>query len=112
VPVASLTLNSTGFDTVLSLKTIDCTSTVACMDGDDLNPSASPSTIVLAGVAPGGYAVTVDGWSSSNGTFTLTVSGTVAPGTACSSPLFTGGANAVLSCPTGTTCMGTPLKCQ
>ena len=27
-------------------------------------------------------------------------------------PLFTGGANAVLVCPAGTTCTGTPAKCQ
>ncbi|HEY5949637.1 MAG TPA: hypothetical protein VIV40_29280 [Kofleriaceae bacterium] len=112
VPVASLVINSTGFDTVLSLKSINCTSTVSCMDGDDMNPSALPSTISLTSVAPGGYAITVDGYSSGNGSFTLSVKGTVAAGTPCNSPLFTGGTNAVLACPTGTTCTGSPLKCQ
>jgi hypothetical protein len=40
------------------------------------------------------------------------VKGTVAAQTPCSSPLFSGGVNAVLACPTGTTCTGTPAKCQ
>jgi len=34
----------------------------------------------------------------------LNIKGTVAPGTVCTSPLFTSG---VLVCPTGTTCAGT-----
>jgi hypothetical protein len=69
--------------------------------------------MTLGSVAPGGYAIVVDGWSTNNGAFTLTVKGTVSPGTVCNSPLFSGGAAAVLVCPTGTTCMGSPTpRCQ
>jgi hypothetical protein len=70
------------------------------------------SKIDLSNVAPGNYAIVVDGYNTNNGMFTLNVRGTVATQTSCSSPLFSGGANAVLVCPTGTTCTGTPLKCQ
>jgi hypothetical protein len=52
----------------------------------------------------------VTGYSANNGAYTLNVHGVVAAQTACTSPLFTGGAAAVLSCPTGTTCTGG--KCQ
>ena len=41
---------------------------------------------------------------AATGTTKLNVHGVVATGTACTSPLFTGGTAAVLSCPTGTTC--------
>lgn len=110
VPVQTLTVGSTGFDTVLSVKSLDCATTIACDDEGGVN--FGESLITLSSVAPGGYAIVVDGWSSNNGSYTLTVKGTVAPGTPCSSPLFSGGANAVLSCPTGTTCTGTPKRCQ
>ena len=64
-------------------------------------------------VSPGGYAIVVDGYSSNNGMFTLNVKGTVAQNTVCNSPLFSGGASAVLVCPTGTTCNGNPVpRCQ
>jgi hypothetical protein len=62
--------------------------------------------IVLNNVAPGNYAIQVDriGTSTTITTFVLNIKGTVAPGTDCTSPLFTSG---VLVCPTGTTCNGT-----
>jgi hypothetical protein len=63
----------------------------------------------MSNVAAGNYALEVDGYSTENGTFTLNVKGTVATGTSCTSNLFTTG---VLVCPTGTTCTGTPKKCQ
>ena len=110
VPVASLTIGSTDFDTVLSLKSVNCGTTLACDDEGGVN--FGDSLISLSNVAPGGYAVVVDGWSSNNGSFTLSVKGTVAPNTPCSSPLFAGGANAVLACPATTTCTGTPKRCQ
>jgi hypothetical protein len=110
VPVASLKLNSSGFDTVLSLKSLDCTMTIGCND-EDPPSGVGPSEIIAGNVAPGGYAIVVDGWLSNSGSYTLTVKGTVAPGTSCTSPLFSG-ADPVLLCPTGTTCSGTPKKCQ
>jgi hypothetical protein len=112
VPVTSLKLTTTGFDTVLSLKSLDCTSTVACNDEDPASSVVGPSAITTGALNAGGYAITVDGWLSNTGMYTLTVKGTVAPQTSCTSPLFSGGANAVLVCPTGTTCTGTPAKCQ
>jgi large repetitive protein len=111
VPVQTLKLNSSGFDTVLSFKSLDCATTIACND-EDPHPGVGPSEIIVSNVAPGGYAVVVDGWLSNSGAFTLTVKGTVAPGTRCGFPLFNGGANAVLVCPMNTTCTGTPAKCQ
>ncbi len=110
VPVASLKLNSSGFDTVLSLKSLDCTMTIGCNDEDPAS-GVGPSEIIAGNVGPGAYAIVVDGWLSNTGSYTLTVKGTVAPGTSCTSPLFTG-ADPVLLCPTGTTCTGTPKKCQ
>ena len=49
-------------------------------------------------------AIQVDSYNSNganNGPFTLNVRGTVAAGTACTSPLFASG---VLACPAGTSC--------
>ncbi len=113
VPVATLEINTIGsaFDTILLVKSLDCSTVMGC--DDEGGASNNSSKIVMNGVAPGGYAVIVDGWLSNSGAFTLNVFGTVAPGTRCDSPLFSGGAAAVLSCPTGTTCNGSPIpKCQ
>jgi hypothetical protein len=113
VPVQSLQVDTigSGYDTVLTLRNAQCTAELplAC---DDQSGGNSTSKIILSNVSAGNYAVVVDGWSSGNGPFTLNVRGTVAPMTACSPPLFSGGANAVLVCPASTTCTGTPAKCQ
>jgi hypothetical protein len=113
VPVASLQIDTIGssFDTVLALRDANCMAEVpqAC---DDDGGGSLTSKIVLTNVTAGGYAVIVDGFSTANGNFTLNVHGTVATGTKCSSPLFSGGTAAVLSCPTGTTCTGTPATCH
>ena len=112
VPVQTLTLdtNNASFDTILSIRDAQCMAEVGCND-DDGDPS-NQSKAILSNVLPGNYAVIIDGWLGAAGTYTLTIKGTVAPQTPCSSPLFTGGANAMLSCPTGTSCTGTPAKCQ
>jgi hypothetical protein len=55
----------------------------------------------MTNVSAGNYAVTVDGYDTNAGTFKLNVKGTVATGTACTSPLFAAG---VLKCPGTTTC--------
>jgi hypothetical protein len=113
VPVATLTVDTIGssFDTVLAIRNAQCTAEVPAACNDDGGGSLT-SKIVLANVAPGNYAIVVDGYSTNNGAFTLNVQGTVAPQTPCGSPLFSGGANAVLLCPSGTTCTGSPPKCQ
>ena len=112
VPVATLVLdtNNAGFDTIIAVKDAQCTTPIGC--DDDTGTPGTESLLTMTNVAAGTYAVTVDGYSGAAGAFTLTIKGTVAPQTSCSSPLFTGGAAAMLVCPTGTTCTGTPKKCQ
>lgn len=111
VPVATLVVDTigSGFDTVLSVRSVQCDQQLAC---DDEGGGSNASKITMNNVWPGNYAVTVDGYSTKSGAFKLHVLGTVAAGTSCTSPLFSGGANAVLVCPTGTTCTGSPAKCQ
>jgi len=113
VPVTTLTVDtiSSGFDTVLAMRDSQCAAEITGGCNDDGGGSLT-SLITLSNVAPGNYAIIVDGYNTNNGAFTLNVHGTVAAGTSCTSPLFSGGANAVLVCPTNTTCTGTPLRCQ
>ena len=110
VPVASLvidTLGSTITDTVVSLWDASCGGQLGC-DDDSAPGTDNRSVLTTANLPAGNYAIQVDGFSSTNnGAFLLNVKGTVAAGTACTSPLFTSG---VLVCPTGTTC--TAGTCQ
>jgi hypothetical protein len=112
VPVQTLDVGTTGYDTIITMRDAHCGPELACNDEDPNGTTTGPSAFTLTNVAAGGYAINVDGWLSNSGNFTLTVHGTVATGTACDSPLFSGGANAVLSCPNGTTCNGTPPTCH
>jgi hypothetical protein len=104
VPVTTLvldTLTSTVGDTVLSLKDANCGVELGC-DDDSAPGSDFRSVLTLTNVPAGNYAVNVDSFSTTNnGAFTLHVTGTVAPNTVCTSPLFAAG---VLVCPSGTTC--------
>ncbi|MGE0868223.1 MAG: hypothetical protein AB7P03_06670 [Kofleriaceae bacterium] len=108
VTVASLVVDTIGseFDTVVSVHDTGCTVEYGC---DDQAGGDNTSELVLSNVAPGNYAITVTGWAGDAGAYTLNVHGTVAPHTACDSPLF---AANVLACPAGTTCSGAPLRCQ
>ncbi|HSK00377.1 MAG TPA: hypothetical protein VK932_04010 [Kofleriaceae bacterium] len=109
VPVATLvvdTLGSSIANTVLSVWDASCTVELGC-DDDSAPGTNNRSVLVLPGVAPGNYAIQVDAFGTTTGSFVLNVKGTVAPGTDCTSPLFTTG---VLVCPTGTTC--TAGTCQ
>jgi len=105
VPVRTLvvdTVGSTIGDTVLSIKDANCGFELAC-DDDGAPGADARSMIKLGDVAPGSYAITVDGYfMGNNGPFVLNVAGTVAVGTACTSPLF---ASDVLRCPFGTRCI-------
>ncbi|MGE5182730.1 MAG: hypothetical protein ACM31C_11735 [Acidobacteriota bacterium] len=109
VPVATLTVDTLGssFDTVLAITTSSCmpANELGCND----DSGGSQSVVTLTNVAAGTYAVVVDGYSTANGAYTLHAHGTVAAGTDCTSELFTTG---VLACPSGTTCSGSPKKCQ
>ncbi|MGN6105246.1 MAG: hypothetical protein ACTHU0_09100 [Kofleriaceae bacterium] len=108
VAVARLQIDTNGStisDSVLSLKNANCSAEIAC---DDDSGDGNRSMIVVTNLAAGNYAINVDAYSTTNnGEFTLNVKGTVALGTACTSPLFT---NGVLVCPTGSTC--TAGTCQ
>ena len=102
VPVASLRVDTDGsdFDTTLIMKPAACgTTELACDDdsGDGLD-----SMFTVNNLAAGIYAIIVDGASvGSAGSYVLTVRGTVANGTACTSELFTSG---VLTCTAPATC--------
>jgi hypothetical protein len=75
---------------------------------DDGDPAGNRSLLVVSNVAAGDYAVQVDAFGAGNNyPVTLHVRGTVAPGTACTDPLFASG---VLSCPSATSC--TAGTCQ
>lgn len=106
VPVQSLVLDlsASSFDTVLTMRDPQCTSQLAC---DDDSGSGSRSMITRDAVDAGTYAIVIDGYSSGSGTYSLSVRGTVAAGTACTSPLFAAG---VLACRMGTSC--TSGTCQ
>jgi hypothetical protein len=112
VPVTTLVLDlsNTSYDSVITLRDATCGTELGC--DDDSGTPTYRSKLTMSNVRAGNYAVVVDGYDTNSGTYTLSTKGTVAPGTACDSPLFNGGANAVLVCPTGTTCTGTPMTCQ
>jgi hypothetical protein len=107
VPVQSLQIDTDNsvIDTTLMVKSVDCSTEIDC--DDDGGTTSYASQINMTDVAPGIYAIVVDGYDTDVGAYTLNVHGTVAQGTDCTSSLFSGGANAVLSCPSGTTCQGT-----
>ena len=113
VPVATLVIdtNDSAFDTTLAVRDAACGMELDC--DDDGGAPTSQSLLTLTNVPPGNLAIVVDGFSSGTGAFNLHVKGTVAPGTLCDSPLFSGGANAVLVCSSGTSgCSGSPARCQ
>jgi hypothetical protein len=108
VPVVTLVVDTIGsvYDTVLTMHDTHCATELGC---DDDSGGSLKSLITLSNLSAGNYSITVDGYTTANGAFTLNVLGTVAAQTACASPLFAAG---VLACPAGTTCTGTPKKCQ
>jgi hypothetical protein len=103
VPVATLQLdtNNSPFDTILLVMDTQCQTQLFC--DDDSGDPGTQSKLTLVDLPAGNYGIIVDGFSSANGTFTLNITGTVASGTSCTSPLFQTG---VLQCPIGTGCTG------
>jgi hypothetical protein len=105
VPVVELvisTANSAAANTVVSLWSADCATELGCDDDGAPTASDNRSLLTRANVPAGDYAIQVDSFSTTNnGAIQLNVRGTVAAGTACTSPLF---ATGVLACPSGTTC--------
>ena len=99
----TIDLSTSGFDTVVQLRDANCSAQIAC--DDDSGDPGLQSKLVMTNVNAGGYAVIVDGYGSSatsaaSGAYTMTVTGVATAGQKCDSPLFAGGANAVLKCPT------------
>ena len=85
---------TTSFDAATSILDANCGTTLVCAD---------PNTIARTNVAPGHYMISVDGWSSGSGTYSMTVRGTIATGGTCNSPLVDAG---VFTCQTGSACAG------
>ena len=108
VPVMILTVDTEGstLDTILSVRNSSCGSPDINCD-DDSGVTGGASFMELVDVLPGGYTISVDGFSSSANTYVLNVKGEVALGTNCTGPLFV---QNVLRCTTGTTC--TAGTCQ
>jgi hypothetical protein len=93
----SLRLSPVSYDSAQILFGSSCTGTVIeCYD--------NPNNMVLTNVAAGRYYLVVDGYSTGSGTFTLNVSGTIANGESCESPLAQSGA---ITCGAGYACLGT-----
>ncbi len=90
--------SDTNFDTVVQVRDANCAALLAC--DDDSGDPDTESKVVMTNVSPGGYAIIVDGYSTQSGMYTMTVKGVASAGQRCDSPMFAGGANAILSCPT------------
>ncbi|MCX5741327.1 MAG: hypothetical protein NT062_02380, partial [Proteobacteria bacterium] len=90
VPVTTLVVDTIGstYDTVLHMHDAACGVELGC---DDDGGGSLRSKITLSNVGIGNYAITVDGYTTNNGPFTLNVKGTVATNTVCTSPLFAAG---------------------
>jgi hypothetical protein len=92
----TLRLIQTGFTTgAVTLLDSTCNGAVAC---------SAPSFMTRTNVPAGTYYVVVDGSTSGSGGFTLTTTGTVAPGGSCEGQLFQSGA---FTCSSGYECAGT-----
>ena len=98
----TIDLSGTGttFDTVVEVRDANCAALIAC--DDDSGEPSTQSTLVMNNVSPGGYAIIVDGYGTpgASGAYTMTVKGVAAAGQRCDTPMFAGGANAILKCPT------------
>jgi|JI10StandDraft_1071094.scaffolds.fasta_scaffold03329_6 hypothetical protein len=97
VAVATLSVNLTSsFDAATSMTDITCGTTVQCSD---------PNSFTRTNVPAGAYAISVDGWSSGSGTYTLNVVGDLAAGARCEPTMVASG---LLRCPAGNACAGAP----
>jgi large repetitive protein len=97
----SIDTNGSNLDTVLTIRSGDCTSDeLAC---DDDGGTGVQSLISMTDVAAGVYYVVVDGFSSSSGAYTLHVHGVIANGQPCNATQVT---NGLWSCAGGGTCTG------
>ncbi len=95
----TVTSEPNNFDAVVSLLNSTC-------GGTPLGCSDTPESISKSNVNAGTYFFIVDGYgSSSGGTFSVGVSGTIRNNASCESPLAQSGA---ITCNTGFACKGAP----
>jgi hypothetical protein len=97
--MAVLNLNVTGaagFNTVHTLLDSSCRNTLVCSD---------PPLMTATNLAAGAYFVSVEGFTSATGAFTIDTSGQVAPRGSCEGALFQSGA---ITCLPGFACGGPP----
>jgi len=95
VPLATLSITTDAdFDAVTSLLAATCTTSIQC---EDFGP------IERTNVAPGRYAIAIDGWNANAGPYAMTIHGTINLGGACSDPLVGAG---VFKCAPGSACAG------
>lgn len=96
----SLRLNTFGssFDTALYVRLTECAASDWACDDDT---GESQSQLTLSNVPAGPLYIVVDGYSTDAGAYTLNISGEIAGGERCDSPLV---AQGVLVCETGYTC--------
>jgi len=109
VPVTTITFDTvdpgTSFDTILSLRANTCAPASELTGGcNDDSAATTRSTVTMTNLAAGNYAMILDGYNAQSGTYVLHTHGSVANGTACTSPLFSTG---VLSCTSPAICNGT-----
>lgn len=114
VAVTTLTLDllDSTFDTQVSLRDTSCATELGCNEDEEINGLELQSYLELQDVVAGNYAVIIDGYNGQSGAYVLKVRGVVKPNASCASSLFMGGANAILVCPTGTTCNVGTMRCQ
>jgi hypothetical protein len=93
-PMALLNLNVLGFDTVTTLFDSSCVNPLVCSD---------PQLLTTSNLPGGTYFVSIEGYSTTSGAFTLTTTGQVAPGGSCEGALFQSGA---FTCTPGFVCDG------
>jgi large repetitive protein len=102
--LSSLTIDTEGsvVDTVIELMNADCSSPAIECDDDD-GVGTGDSLIERQFMQAGTYTISVDSDSTTPNTFILNVSGEIAPGASCESPLVSTGA---LRCSLGFACDG------
>lgn len=99
--LATLTVDTFGssFDTVLEVRAGDCATGMSLGCNDDTG--GTQSSVSMTDVDAGIYFISVDGFGSRSGAYTLNVTGVIASGEACDPAQITAG---ILACSAAETC--------
>ncbi|MFN0251170.1 MAG: PPC domain-containing protein [Kofleriaceae bacterium] len=89
--------NANSFDAAVALYDGTCGGTSLVCDDE-------PEDLLVTNLAAGTYYYEVDGYSSGEGAYTITISGVISTGASCEGPLVMAG---VLECNPASTCAGT-----